>query len=188
MNYTDNIKQYLSNVKQCMDILDIDDISNCIKVIKKYGDNGRRIFIFGNGGSASTASHFTNDFNKGVNLLANKNYKMECLNDNVSTIMAIANDNSYDDIFELQLHNKLSEGDLVIGISGSGNSKNIVKALEYAKSFGAITIGVTGFSGGEVKKITDYSLHVPVDNMQITEDIHMIFNHMMMSILSNKVN
>ena len=99
-------------------------------------------------------------------------------------MMAIANDISYDDIFIVPLRNKLKKGDIVIGISGSGNSENVVKAFEYANSLGASTIAFTGYSGGRLKKIAQHGIHVPVDNMQIVEDVHLLLNHMMMFILS----
>ena len=97
--------------------------------------------------------------------------------------MAIANDIGYEEVFRFQLMGKLNEKDLVIGISGSGNSKNVINALQYAKECGVRTLGITGFDGGIVRKIVDISLHVPINNMQMTEDVHMIFDHLMMTVL-----
>ena len=146
---------------------------------------GRRIFICGNGGSAATASHFCCDFNKGVSLEQKQKYDFECLNDNVATLMAVANDISYDDVFVIPLQNKMKKGDLVIGISGSGNSENVVRAMEYANNNGGISIGLVGYDGGEIKELAQYSVHVNINNMQIVEDVHMMLDHAMMYILAN---
>lgn len=115
-------------------------------------------------------------------------YKFQCLNANMATIMAIANDNGYDRVFVQQLEQKLMPDDVIIAISGSGNSENVIKAVEYAKKQGCKIIGMTGYSGGKLRELSDISLHVPLDNMQITEDIHLIFNHMMMYILCGKLS
>ena len=103
----------------------------------------------------------------------------------MATVMAIANDISYEDIFSYQLQDRLNPGDLIIAISGSGNSKNIIKAVNYVKSCGNTIIGLTGFDGGRLMQLADINLHAPIDNMQITEDIHLLFNHLLVSVLSN---
>ena len=102
--------------------------------------------------------------------------------------MAISNDQSYDDIFLIQIQNFLKIDDVVVGISGSGNSINVLKAIEYANQQGATTIGFTGYNGGKLKEIVDYSLNANIDDMQISEDIHMIFNHLMMQILCEELS
>ena len=116
-----------------------------------------------------------------------KRFKSICLNDNVSTMLAYANDLKYEDIFVEQLKNFLSEGDLVIGISGSGNSKNVINAIEYANSVGADTLCMTGYKGGILKQIAKYSLHIPIDDMQIAEDLHLMMFHLSASILYKNV-
>ena len=108
---------------------------------------------------------------------------MVCLNDNIPTMLAIANDISYDDVFLFQLEGRLTADDLVIAISGSGNSKNIIKAVEYAKRVGAKVVGICGYDGGKLFSLSDFPMHVNVNDMQIVEDIHMAFDHMMMSVL-----
>lgn len=115
----------------------------------------------------------------------NKKFKFVCLNDNIPSLMAYANDLSFEDIFIEQLKNFFQPNDVVIGISGSGNSKNVLRAIEYANINRGITVGLTGYDGGILKKIVQYSVHVPVNDMQITEDIHMVLDHCMMKILSN---
>jgi D-sedoheptulose 7-phosphate isomerase len=178
-----NISKYLDTLKQKVDDLDIKQIQTVIvKLIEVYHRNGF-VYIFGNGGSAATASHFVNDFNKGVSENLRKRFRFCCLNDNVSSIMAIANDISFDQIFKFQLENYLTQNDLVIGISGSGNSKNVISAIQYANSVGAETIGLVGYDGGKLKKIAKHCIHVPANDMQKVEDIHMIMEHVMMSII-----
>jgi D-sedoheptulose 7-phosphate isomerase len=141
------------------------------------------IYIFGNGGSAATASHFVNDFNKGVSEKLQKKFRFICLNDNIPSMLAIANDIDYDQIFKFQLENFLTENDLVIAISGSGNSGNVIKAVEYANMIGTETIGLVGFDGGKLKQLVKYCIHVPAYEMQKVEDIHMIMDHTMMGII-----
>lgn len=181
-DYIEHIKEYLELEISVLRKLDINNINSVINAINEAYENEQKIYIFGNGGSAATASHFANDFNKGISEYVDKKFNFVCLNDNVPTVMAIANDLGYDQIFEFQLKGRLKENDLVIGISGSGNSLNVLKAIEYAKTQNAKTIGITGYSGGKLANIIDLHLNVPIHNMQVTEDVHMIFDHLIMSI------
>jgi len=183
-DYKRQIEDYLKLEIEVLKKLNIEEIDRVLNVLETARNNGKQIYIFGNGGSASTASHFSCDFNKGVSEHLEKKYRFVCLNDNVPTLMAIANDIGYDRIFDIQMHGKLEEGDLVIAISGSGNSSNVVNAVKYAKELGILVIGITGYTGGLVDELADYHLHVPILNMQIAEDIHMIFEHLMMWILT----
>lgn len=187
MDYQNRIKEYIAHEIDVLQKLDVDAISDAINLLEETRANDTTVYIFGNGGSASTASHFQNDFNKGVSEPIEKKYRFCCLNDNVSTLMAIANDNGYENIFIQQLENKLRPGDVVVAISGSGNSENVVRAVKYAKEQGNKIIGLTGYSGGKLKELADVSLHVPVNSMQITEDIHMVLDHLMMSVLYKEV-
>jgi len=183
MDYTAAIKQYLDleiSVLQNLNHQEINTLMNAIEAARK---RNAAIYIMGNGGSGSTASHFTNDFNKGISEYIDQKYRFVCLNDNMATVMAIANDIGFNAVFEFQLRGKVAKGDLVIGISGSGNSENVLNAIELAKSAGATTAGLTGYDGGKLRKLVDISVHVPIMSMQITEDVHMVFDHLMMSIL-----
>ena len=182
MDYKSDIKTYLELEMEVIKKLDIDAINNAMNAMIEAYEAKKKIYIFGNGGSSATASHFQNDFNKGISEYVETKFKFQCLNDNMSTIMAIANDIGFEEVFRFQLTNNLEEGDLIIAISGSGNSKNVINAVEYAKENGNKIIGLTGFSGGKLKELSDISLHVPINSMQITEDIHMIFDHLIMSI------
>ncbi|MFG6357726.1 MAG: SIS domain-containing protein [Acetatifactor sp.] len=183
-DYKNDIKRYIEMEKQILDSLSVDEIDEVMNVLENARLAGRRIFICGNGGSASTAAHIECDFNKGISYDQEIKYDIECLSDNVPMMMAIANDIGYNDIFVVPLRNKLKTGDVVIGISGSGNSENVLRAFRYANELGADTIAFTGYGGGKLKAMAKYNIHVAVDNMQIVEDIHLVLNHMMMYILS----
>ena len=132
------------------------------------------------GGSAATASHFAADINKGCCMDLDKKFKMICVHDNVPTLMAWANDVAYDAAFVEQMKNFFEPGDLVIGFSGSGNSENVLSALRYAKQNGGHTIGLSGFSGGNLAKVADLSFVTEIDDMQKVEDVHLIIVHMIM--------
>jgi D-sedoheptulose 7-phosphate isomerase len=158
-----------------------------VHVILDAYENQRSIFIMGNGGSGATASHFACDINKGASSGLEKRFKVFCLNDNVPTMLAYANDNSYEDIFVEQLKNFLKPEDVIIGISGSGNSKNVIKAIQYANKNEAKSVALTGFDGGKLAEVAKISLTIPVNDMQKTEDVHFILIHMIMQILCKKL-
>lgn len=185
-DFTNKIDSYFDKLKHTIDNLDRDEINHFINLLLDARDKGKFIFIMGNGGSAATASHFVCDFNKGASYGCRGNrFKFICLNDNSAELMAYANDVGYEDVFVEPLKNFLNEGDVVIGISGSGNSRNVLKAITYANDNNAITVGITGYDGGILKSLAHYSVNVNVDDMQISEDIHMIFDHLSMSILKS---
>lgn len=186
MDYRQKLREYLADEIKVIQSLDLDAVNSVMNVLEEARLSGRHIFICGNGGSAATASHYCCDFNKGISEMQKQKYNFECLSDNIPTMMAVANDFSYDEIFRLPLKNKMNAKDIFIGISGSGNSKNVVNAMEYAKSIGGTTIAVVGYSGGKLQKIADYCIHVKVNHMQMAEDVHMILDHMMMSVLSQQ--
>lgn len=171
------IENYLSLVKDTIDKLDRSQIEKTAEAFMRVYDTGKTIYIFGNGGSAASATHACGDFVKGASYGLEKRFKVMSLVDNLPALMAIANDISYDDIFIEQLKNFLQPGDLVIGISGSGNSMNVVKAMEYAKQKGVQTIAFCGYKGGKIKEIADISIHSVAMDMEVAEDIHMmVFN------------
>lgn len=172
-----NISSYLNLVKTTIDSLDGNAIDAMIEAFAKTYEAGGNIYTMGNGGSGASASHAAGDFLKGASYGLDKRFKMVCLNDNLPSMMAIANDIGWEDIFVEPLKNFIGKNDLVIGISGSGNSANVVKALSYAKEKGVSTLAMTGFKGGKIGEIADLHVHAPVMDMEVTEDIHMvIFN------------
>jgi len=185
IDYKTSIKEYLSKLKSTIDAVSIESINEFMNILVNARNEGKTIFIMGNGGSAATASHFVCDFNKGLSFEGQKRFKIICLNDNIPSLMAYANDLSYEEIFVEQLQNFFQKGDVVIGISGSGNSNNVIKAINYANENGGITIGITGYNGGKLYLISSNNVNIPINDMQITEDLHMILFHCMMKVLYN---
>lgn len=179
---SENVEDYFATLKQTLDRLDRDQLRSFVELLLKAREEGKTIFIMGNGGSAATASHFMCDFNKGLSRPGQKRFKVICLNDNVPSLMAYANDQSYEDIFIEQLKNFFQLGDVVIGISGSGNSMNVLKAIAWANKHGGRTVCFVGYDGGKLKKMASVCVHSNVDNMQISEDMHMIITHCAMHI------
>ena len=185
MDYIRPIFDYIAWELDTLQHVDLDDLNQALNILHDAQVQKTPIYVFGNGGSGATAAHLAGDFNKGVSISTGVPFDVHCLNDNIPTILAIANDISYDDIFEIQLENRLNDGDIVIAISGSGNSENVVRAVKYAKAAGAYVIGMAGFDGGRMKEYCDLMLLAPSSNMQIIEDVHLMFNHLMMWVLCN---
>ena len=185
VDFKNAIKEYYEREIECIKRFNLDDFNEAMNAILDTYENGGMIYVCGNGGSASTASHMQNDFNKGISEYVDKKFNFYCLSDNVSTMMAVANDIGYEEVFRFPLLGKITDNDLFIGISGSGNSKNVINAAEYAKECGAKVLGITGYSGGKLKEIADYKMHVDENDMQIAEDLHMTFDHMIMKIFYN---
>jgi len=182
-DFSYEINQYFSVLKSAIDHISRSELSKFLNILLDALERKASIYIMGNGGSAATASHFAADFNKGLSYGKARRFRMICLNDNVPTLTAYANDVAYEDIFVEQLRNFLEKEDVVIAISGSGNSLNVLKAVEYANETGACTVGITGYDGGKLRKIAKYYVIVPMNDMQITEDLHMVFDHLAYSIL-----
>jgi D-sedoheptulose 7-phosphate isomerase len=173
-HFEEYIKKEIEIIQQ-LDVVAIEKVANLM--LETY-HQGKQVFICGNGGSAASASHITGDFIKGASYGLEKRWRFICLNDNITTMMAISNDISYEDIFVEPLKNFANPGDLFIGISGSGNSTNVVKAMEYAKASGLATVALCGFRGGKIREIADVNIYTPIMDMQITEDLHMMALHM----------
>ena len=186
MDFLKELQNYRDREIEVFRKLNLEDVNTVMNVLEEARLAGKRIFTCGNGGSAATASHYAGDFNKGVSEKLEVKYDFECLNDNIPTMMAVANDFSYEEIFRYPLRNKMKPGDILIGISGSGNSKNVVNAFECAKELGGKTVAIVGYTGGKMKEMADYFIHVDVNDMQISEDLHMVLDHMMMWVLSNQ--
>jgi D-sedoheptulose 7-phosphate isomerase len=176
------IDKYIFDLKRSLDQLDRNKIGKIIDVLLQGYKNGKKVFIIGNGGSASNASHLACDLGKGtLNRIYDekeKRFKVYSLTDNVALISAYANDLTYDDIFIEQLKNLVEEGDIVIALSGSGNSKNVIKAIAYAKRCKAMTIGFLGFeTGGKLAKMVDLSIIVKSKLYGHCEDIQLVLDH-----------
>ena len=176
MNYVDKIKDYLEQELEAIKSLDLEMVSQVMNVLENARLNGRRIYICGNGGSGSTASHFCCDFNKVCDNKDEK-YSIECLNDNVPTILAVSNDYGYDEVFARQAEAHVRPGDLFIGISTSGNSENVFRAVNVAKEKGAITAAFLGKDGGRIKGIVDYPVVVECDTTARVQESHICIIH-----------
>ncbi len=174
---TSEFESYFGRVTMTLNKVDRQALERLVQVIMDCRERNNMIFIFGNGGSAATASHVTGDFIKGISYELDKRFKVMCLSDNIPGTSAVSNDLSYDEVFVEPLKSYLSENDVVIGISGSGNSENVVKAMEYARSRGAYCVAFCGYTGGKIKSIADLVIHVPIDDMEVTEDIHLVIFH-----------
>lgn len=182
MDYRKDIAEYIELEREVLSKLDVDALNEAMQLIEEAYRNRKKVYIFGNGGSSATASHYQNDFNKGLSENLETKFEFVCLNNDTATLMAIANDMGFEEVFRYQLQGRIREGDLVIALSGSGNSVNIMNAVRYAKEQGNKVIGLTGIKGGKLMEEADVSLHVPVNSMQVTEDVHMIFDHLMVSV------
>ena len=179
MNIEDSIKTNLEKNQTCLTSLDgkSEIIKEIIEQLINARNKGQTVFTLGNGGSGSTSSHFVSDLLKTAITVDSKRFKAISLVDNIPVNLAWANDVSYDSIFSEQLQNFLNLGDIVIGFSGSGNSANVINALQYAKTKGAITIAISGMTGGKIAKISDVSLIVPSNDMLIIESMHVLICH-----------
>lgn len=171
------INDYTNDIKALCDALDRDALEAALLAIKDNYLSGHQLFVAGNGGSAGTANHFSCDFSKNAVKDQTRKPHLITLSSNVAYITAIGNDITFDAIFEEQLKNLMNDGDTVILISASGNSPDIIRAAEYAKSRGGKIIGFTGFSGGKLKEISDVCVNVAIDSYEKVEDLHMIFTH-----------
>ena len=181
-----NIKNYLEMMINTCNNIDYNEIIAIYEILVKTNDAGGKIYICGNGGSASTAQHFQADLNKAFSIVRST-MPAVCLTDNLAAITAIANDESYADVFRYQLQYLLHEKDVLITISGSGNSVNIVKAAEYAKEKGNTVIAIVGYDGGKLKTLSDYVFLAAVNHMQVAEDIHLMFCHIVSVMIRESV-
>lgn len=181
MNFT--IDNYLKAHAQLASKINLVAFQAGVDLIKKKFESGKKIITCGNGGSASTASHYITDWNKMINLATGRKFRGISLCDNIGLITAYGNDISYDEVFAGQLKAIMDEGDLLVAISGSGNSPNVVKAIEYANSIGGDTLAVVGYDGGKVKELAKTAVWVESFDMQLCEDVHLMFGHMVMKSL-----
>ncbi|MBN2056283.1 SIS domain-containing protein [bacterium] len=177
MNCETSIRCYLAEARRVMHLVNPVAMAELAEVIIATYDNGNQIFTCGNGGSAAAALHFACDLAKHASPLGRRRLRAYSLNANISTITAIANDLDYRYIFSEQLSAAMEPGDLLIAISCSGNSENVLAAVEYAREHGARTAGLSGFDGGSLALSVDYSVNVPVHHMQHAEDLHLMTLH-----------
>ena len=177
------IKNYINEISTTLAKLPVESIEQIVQVLEAARIQKKRVFLFGNGGSAATASHFACDLAKGAIADGKPRLRAISLTDNIPLLSAWANDASYEDIFTQQLEGQVEPGDVVIGISGSGRSANVIDALRLARSAVAVTIGLTGFDGSELKDMVDLCITVPNNSMEQVEDIHLILEHIITTCL-----
>jgi len=170
--------QYKTEVLKAIETVDLAKVNQAIDLFKDARAAGRHIFVCGNGGSASTASHFACDIVKGASYNRGQRFRIMALTDQIATLTAYANDVSYDCVFVEQLRNFVQPGDLVMCISGSGNSTNVIRAMEYANSIGCKTLALTGRDGGKLGPLAQLNIQVEAPHMGRIEDAHMIVCHM----------
>ena len=179
-------KSYLGSLKEILNKLPLNDLAKAMEEIKSALDSDRCVFIAGNGGSASTASHIANDFTHTVPKSCEKRIKALALTDNIASITAIANYLEFADVFSAQLRSLAKKGDILIVISGSGNSQNLIKAVQSAKKIGASTIGFLGMDGGKLKTLVDIPVIVDSSDYGPIEDIHLVFDHLITAYLKEQ--
>jgi D-sedoheptulose 7-phosphate isomerase len=177
---------YLAQLVDVIKALDVGEIDAFVELLDAARRNRKHVFVMGNGGSAATATHLAGDLMKAASQGKNPRFRAICLSDNLPTLMAWANDISYDCVFVEPLTNLMEPGDLVVGISGSGNSANVLRAIEYANANGGVTVGLTGYSGGRLKPLVQHRVHVDIEDMQKVEDVHMIVAHVVAQVLCQK--
>ena len=196
MNNKDFIQNYLSEMKRTVDDISIEDIDSVVELLYDAWQKEHRVFVCGNGGSASTATHFTCDLSKTTIVKGKKRFKAHCLNDNIPLMSALINDEGFDNLFYEQLVSHFQEGDVLICISvhgGAGKDKaglwsqNILKAMKYAHDTGGKTIGFSGFDGGPMKEIADACIVVPANSTPQVESFHLALEHMICSCLREKI-
>jgi D-sedoheptulose 7-phosphate isomerase len=188
-------RDFLARVGAELGRVDVAQIEKLADLIHACWQEGRFVFICGNGGSGSNASHFCEDIGKGTLKLpadlsndAKKRFRVLSLTDNTPYILAWGNDEGFDRVFVEQLRNLASPGDLLIAISGSGNSKNVLAAVEWANRNGLSTFGCTGFSGGKLRELAQKTLHVPLDDMGIVETLHLAAFHWVVDDLHRRIS
>jgi D-sedoheptulose 7-phosphate isomerase len=171
-------QEYINEVKLVLDQLPIPALETVIDILHAARLTQNRVFIMGNGGSASTASHFACDLGKNTRRPDLFPFKVICLSDNVALFTALANDEGYDQVFVQQLQSLLQPGDVVIAISTSGNSSNVLQAVAFARANQAVTVGFTGFDGGKLAGMVDHQVHVPSNSIEQVEDVHLMLEHL----------
>jgi D-sedoheptulose 7-phosphate isomerase len=177
------VDDYLAQVTRAIEMLPREDLLKVIEILREARMEGKTVFVFGNGGSAATASHMVCDFSKNTRQPGKPRLKAVALNDNMPSLSAYANDEGYERVFVEQLITLANPGDVALAISGSGNSTNVLLAVESANQIGMQTIGLTGFEGGKLKDLVETCVVVPSDNIACVEDLHMVIDHVLTTIL-----
>lgn len=181
MNATEIVNRYVADLTRVLRAIDPNEIQQVIDTLDTTRGGRARVFVIGNGGSAATAQHLCTDLSVGLKGRGLEGFDIQCLTDNCSISTAVANDIAYEEVFTAQLEGVLCDGDVLLAISASGNSPNILSAVDYAHFMGATVIGCSGFDGGELKRLSDVSFHVPTTrgSYGLVEDVHLVLNHIL---------
>ncbi len=174
-----HIDQYLQDLQAAIDAVPRDRLAAMGEMLFRAYRNGKQVFTVGNGGSASTASHMAADLGKNTIGPNMRRFRIISLNDNTAFVTSLANDLGYEYIFSEQLVNLIRAGDLLVAISASGNSPNVLRAMHYARDQSAEVIGILGFDGGQAVELADLAVVVPVSHYGVVEDVHLIINHIL---------
>ena len=196
MNDKQYIQNYLKETREITKLISVDAVDRAVELLFNAWKNGNHVYTCGNGGSASTATHFACDLVKTTAAAGKRGLKAECLNDNVPLVLALINDDGFDNLFSEQLKTKAEEGDVLICISvhgGSGSdraglwSQNLLRAMSYMQDIGGKSIGLSGFDGGSMKEIADVSVIVPADSTPQVESLHLVIEHLVCGCLREKI-
>jgi len=182
----EQVKEYISGLQRTMDQLPHQLIVDVIGILDEARLRGSQVFIMGNGGSAATASHFVCDLAKNTRQEGLPHFRVIGLTDNMAIFSAYANDEGYENVFSQQLANLIQPGDIVVGISASGNSKNVLNAINEARKHNVKTIGFTGFDGGLLGQMVDVNIHVKSDVIEHVEDIHLMLEHIIIKAIKER--
>lgn len=174
---------YFGKLTRQIELMDHCEIDRAVALVAAAWQADKQIIALGNGGSSMTALHFMNDWNKSVSMYGGRRFRGRTLVDNIGLLMSYANDVAFEDVFVEQLRHTMDTGDLVIAISGSGNSENVIRAVDWANANCGITLGLCGYGGGRLKDIAQHRIWVQAEDMQLCEDIHLIFGHIVMQTL-----
>ena len=181
----DCIKQYFSQLAQMYSLTDWTNVKRLGVELLGAQNSEKKIFLCGNGGSAANADHISNDWLHAGNRKSKRGLKVFSLSANAAITTCLANDEGYENIYSMQLEVLATKDDILIVLSGSGNSPNVIKALEEAKKIGMTSYAMLGFDGGAALKLADYTIHFPIDDMQISEDLQVVVGHILMKWLSD---
>lgn len=181
VNATEIVNRYVADLTQILQAIDPNEVQQVIDALDATRGSRARIFVIGNGGSAATAQHLCTDLSVGLRGRGLQGFDVQCLNDNTSIATAVSNDVAYEKVFTAQLEGVLTADDVLLAISASGNSPNILSAVDFAHFMGATVVGCSGFDGGELKRLSDVSFHVPTTrgSYGLVEDVHLVLNHIL---------
>ena len=181
------IGDYLKGLRSCLEEIAEKDIIEIVDIIMKACSDGKKVIFMGNGGSATTASHFARDISIGTAKEGKPRVRAISLADSIAAITSLANDVGYNSVFKEQLIGQVDRGDVVIGISASGNSPNVLEAMEYARSAGAVTVGFIGFGGGKLKELSDKSIVLSSRDYGQVEDTHLVLDHIFTCLVKERI-